>query len=88
MPSPAAMVVDPKLNTAWLEPERHNESFAKNAGREKGGAACPHLAIRRDTLSMKIKPICRKPDNMEYKNETNLESLPKADLNGQGSCTF
>lgn len=28
---------------AWLEPKRHNESFAKNAGREKGGAAAPIL---------------------------------------------
>lgn len=28
---------------AWFKPERHNESFAKNAGKEKERAAAPIL---------------------------------------------
>lgn len=42
---------------AWLEPEKHNESFAKNIGREKGAAV----------------PSCHQEKHLEYENKTNLQ---------------
>lgn len=44
MPSPAGYGGWSQTeHMAWLEPERDNDSFAKNEGREKGGAAVPIL---------------------------------------------